>query len=104
MHKKELYSISGTKIIAPQWILKEFIFTYTWGMESWSREIQEQFGILSKKKWKKTLDACGFDITVFTASGEEYEKYASNLFVDDEMLSNILSECTVFIVAKKKKD
>ncbi len=104
LYKKELYSISGTKIMAPQWILKEFIFTYTWGMESWNREIQEQFGILSKKKWKKTLDACGFDITVFTVSGEEYEKYASNLFVDDEMLSNVLSECTVFIVAKKKKD
>ncbi len=101
-NKNELFIINKTKITAPRWVLKEFIFTYTWGEESWNREIQEQFGILSKKEWKKVLNMCGLDITVFTVSSEEYEKYASNIFEDNKMLHDILSECTVFVVAKKK--
>ena len=102
INKNELFITNEAKITAPRWVLKEFIFTYTWGEESWNREIQEQFGILSKKEWKKVLNTCGLDTTVFTVSGEEYEKYASNIFENNTMLHNILSECTVFIVAKKK--
>ena len=102
IYTRELYQISGNRIMAPQWILKEFIFTYTWGQESWDREIKEQFGILSKKKWKKILKDNGFEILTFTVSGEEYEKYAENLFASDEMLKEILSKCTVLIVAKVK--
>lgn len=58
--------------------LKEFLCTYTWGEESYSREINERFGILTKDEWLYLLNITGFKIETVVESKEEYEKYLSD--------------------------
>ena len=55
--------------------LKEFLYTFTWGKESYNREINERFGILDKDSWLELLDRSGFYIDTVVESKEEYEKY-----------------------------
>ena len=57
--------------------LKEFLYTYTWSEESWDREVQEQFGILSLNEWKYVIERAGFNIKVFSINADEYVKYLS---------------------------
>ena len=56
---------------------REFMCTYTWGMESFEREKLEQFGILTMKEWKKCITDAGFALNTAVCSKEEYEKYLS---------------------------
>ena len=61
--------------------LKEFLSTYTWGPESYAREICERFGILSERGWVRALSKCGFSVETVAKSKEEYEKFLSDRVV-----------------------
>ena len=55
--------------------LKEFLYTFTWGVESYNREVKERFGILDKKTWIALLEKSGFSIDTIVESKEQYEDY-----------------------------
>ncbi len=57
--------------------LKEFLYTYTWGEESWNREITERVGIMDQNTWESMVIDAGFEIENIMYSKEEYEKYLS---------------------------
>ena len=57
--------------------LKEFLCKYTRGSESYPREINERFGILTKDEWTSLIKEAGFRIETIVESKEEYEKYLS---------------------------
>lgn len=48
--------------------IREFLYTYTWGEESYSCEINEQFGYLTLAQYRETLEQMGLVIL----HGEEY--------------------------------
>ena len=61
--------------------LKEFLCTYTWGPESYEREICERFGILTERGWVQALGKNGFSVETVTKSREEYERFLSDRVV-----------------------
>lgn len=65
------------RFLAGQGFLKEFLSTYTWGEESYEREICERFGILTRAEWIDALTSAGFSIETVAEAKEEYEKYLS---------------------------
>lgn len=93
---------SGKYITAPGNFLKEFMFTYTWGPESYPREVQEKYGILSTQSWKEVVKHCGFKIELSRSQPEEYVEYLSKYFRNNKQLKAIFQHATVFIVATKK--
>ena len=42
--------------------IREFLFTYTWGNESYAHEVQEQFGYFTLKEYKDFLEGLGAKI------------------------------------------
>lgn len=94
------YNISGLVMTSTEKLLKEFLFTYTWGEESYSREINEQYGILTIDEWKNVVKFCRFKINNMLISSEEYAKYLSTHFYESE-LDNIFEQSTILLVATK---
>ncbi len=86
--------------------LKEFLYTYTWGPESYHREINERFGILERNEWIRLLEENGFMIDNVIESSEEYEKHLrdkvaiTNIFGD----KYIYPSMTILIKANKVKE
>ena len=74
----KILEIEDNKYLVSEGFLKEFLCTYTWGEESYPREINERFGILTKKEWLNLLKETGFKIETIIESKEEYEKYLSS--------------------------
>ena len=91
------------KITAPIYLLKEFMFTYTWGPDSYPREVQEQYGILRPGKWLDLVSKAGFKVTCLKIKEEEYADYLSEHFESDDTLEYIFKDSTIFLVAKKCK-
>ena len=42
--------------------MREFLFTYTWGTESYSHEVQEQFGYFTLDQFQQFFKAIGAKI------------------------------------------
>lgn len=55
--------------------LKEFLYTYTWGPESWNREINERVGIIDSNTWQELVKEAGFELETFLLTQEDYQKY-----------------------------
>ena len=82
----EIIQIEDNKYVVSEGFLKEFLCTYTWGEESYPREINERFGILTKDEWLSLLKETGFKIETVIESKEEYEKYlSSKITITDEI-------------------
>ncbi|MBO4324791.1 MAG: methyltransferase [Lachnospiraceae bacterium] len=75
---REVKDLGDGRFLAGQGFLKEFLSTYTWGEESYAREVCERFGILTKDEWISALAEGGFSIETIAESKEEYEKYLSD--------------------------
>ena len=73
----KIIKLKENKYMVSEGFLKEFLYTYTWGEESYPREINERFGILTKDEWISLLKEAGFKIETIIESREEYEKYLS---------------------------
>lgn len=82
----------------------EFLYTYTWGWESFDREVEEQYGVMSMDKYVELLERCGGKIV----HAEEYlqEGYQKNLekkieFYDNNMNSAPLPNSNMLLVVEK---
>lgn len=80
---------------------KEFLYTFTWGDKSWPREVQERFGIMTIENWEAMARRNGFDIKNLMISAEEYKKYLKDKIEIDDVVSRILEETTMLLVAEK---
>jgi Ribosomal protein L11 methylase len=104
------YSRSGNVfcIEAQERVLKEYMFTHTWGKESYPREVNEKYGILTVDKWAEVVSKSGFTIKNLETYPEEYEKFLSKYFyLDGELcltndLHSIFERSVILIVATKK--
>lgn len=56
-------------------LMQEFMATWTWGEESWNREINEKFCILTEDIWMRVVKDVKFNDIIFTKSKEEYPKF-----------------------------
>lgn len=94
------YSVITT-ITDNQRLLKEFCYTYTWGKDSYAREVKENFGILTKKKWFKIVEYTGLKVTLLETHQEEYLKYLEKFCVVDDNLKALFNDAVIFIIAEK---
>ena len=93
--------ISGNNIISTAEVCKEFLYTYTWGKESYNREVNEQYGILKPSEWLYYTKSCGFNIKTYMINSDNYAYYLSKYFETNTYLVDLLSESTILIVASK---
>lgn len=63
----------------PNNAFREFLCTWTWGPESWDREVQERFCTMTLAEWIRSLEETGFECAANIASLEEYPKYFSRI-------------------------
>lgn len=101
----EIIQIEDNKYVVSEGFLKEFLCTYTWGEESYPREINERFGILTKDEWLSLLKETGFKIETVIESKEEYEKYLSskiNIINEDGSLYEY-PNMSIIVKAQKQK-
>lgn len=73
----EIIKLDNNMYLIAEGFLKEFLCKYTWGKESYPREVNERFGILTKDMWISLLKEAGFMVETIIESKEEYEKYLS---------------------------
>ena len=99
----EIEKLDNNKYLVREGFLKEFLCTYTWGEESYPREINERFGILTKDDWIRLLKETGFDIETLLESKEEYEKFLSKKISIKTELGNDYEYPNMSILIKAKK-
>ena len=103
---KDIITSYPNEYLVSEAFLKEFLYTYTWGPESYHREINERFGILERNEWIRLLNECGFEVETVIESNEEYEKYLK----DKISITNIYGDkwiypsMTILIRATKNKE
>ncbi len=100
---KTIIPIENNKYLVTEGFLKEFLCTYTWGEESYPREINERFGILTKEEWIKITKEAGFKIETMVESKEEYEKYLSKKINITDEFGNKYEYPNMTITFKAKK-
>ena len=96
--------VDNNKYIVSERFLKEFLYTYTWGEESYYREINERFGILTKDEWINLLYETGFTIDFITLACEEYEKYLSKKIIITDLDGNKYNYPFMTILIKGRKN
>lgn len=101
---REFIKIDDRLYLVPFTFLKEFLYTFTWGIESYPREVQEQFGILDKNSWISILENNGFTIETIVESKEEYEKYLSPKIQMYDILGNKINYPMMVILIKARKN
>lgn len=86
----------------------EFLYTYTWGEESYVHEVNEQFGYLSKSKYEELIyDSLGKDnVKVIKLASYLQEGYPENLkdkieYFDENFNEVVLPDSTAIIVIEK---
>ena len=100
---KNIIALDYNKYLVYEGFLKEFLYTYTWGSESYAREINERFGILTESEWLYLLKESGFKIETTIKSREEYEKYLSNKISITDEFGNHYEYPNMTIVLKANK-
>ena len=102
----EIINSYPNEYLVSEAFLKEFLYTYTWGPESYHREINERFGILERNDWIRLLESNGFEIDNVLESSEEYEKHLK----DKVSITNVYGDkyiypsMTILIKANKVKE
>jgi SAM-dependent methyltransferase len=83
----------------------EFLYTYTWGWDSFDREVQEQFGVFTLDKYESVARRVGGEIV----HSEEYLQAGYGLylhdkieFFDENMKKTYLPNSTMLLVIQKK--
>lgn len=103
-HRNPFYHLyKKTKEIKMFWDdAKEFFMTYTWGEESWNREIQEQLGILTEQEWIKVVEDVGFFIRTLMFNAEEYYEYLSEKLNLNDNIKKLMKKNMIIMVAQKE--
>lgn len=74
-----LHRHSGNIFLGTPSSLMEFVFTYTWGPESFEREVQEFYGVFTLEDYKNFAQEQGFKPIEFYAYKQGgYEKHLNN--------------------------
>ena len=94
--------IDKNNITAESDFLKEFMFTYTWGPESYQREVNEKYGILTVSEWRTCIKNAGFNIKMLKVNEDNYTYFLLKHFNATPEFKKLLSECTILIDAFKK--
>ena len=74
---REVKDLGNGSFLISKAFLKEFLCTYTWGAESYPREVCERFGVLTRDEWMAMLSEEGFSVETVAQSKEEYERFLS---------------------------
>ena len=83
-------------------LAQEFLATWTWGENSWHREMNEKFCILTEERWMKVVKGAGFDTIAFFKSKEDYPKYlAPKVKLYSKNGEEFFPYMTCTIIAKK---
>ncbi len=82
---------------------KEFLYTYTWGPDSWPREVREKFGIAAPAEWQSMIRSAGFRITMQMSAAEEYLKYLGKKVVITPDIEELFEQASVLFIAEKGK-
>lgn len=99
--EKYPYIVSISKDFA-----REFMYTYTWGPESYANEVQEQFGYYTLQEYKDVLEDIGYSIEECTSLLEPgYEEHLKDsCYISDDKGNKLpYPESTCFIVAEKEE-
>ena len=83
-------------------LLKEFFITYTWGEESWSREVQEQVGLYTVEEWEELLQSVGYNIEMCETHEEEYVKFLSQKIKITSTIEEMLSQNMILMILNKQ--
>lgn len=102
-HRKNTLEIHENMVCGEWKYIKEFLCTYTWGEESWKREIREQYGILTKEEWINTIEKSGLKIQEIRTFAEEYSQYLDGKIIPDKKCSELLEKEIVIIITAKKQ-
>lgn len=106
--KIQYTKLSENEVLMPVNDAMEFLYTYTWGEESYNHEIQEMFGYFTPEKYisfiKGTL---GEDAEIIESKHYLQEGYEENLlnkidFFDENRQAAKLPDSTCLIVIQKK--
>lgn len=87
----------------------EFLYTYTWGEESFAHEVQEQFGIFTPNEYQAFVaDTFGDKVKVVVAKSYLQDGYTQHLwkkisFEDEYGTPAVLPNSTFFMVLEKVK-
>ena len=102
----EIINSYPNEYLVSEAFLKEFLYTYTWGPESYHREINERFGILERNDWIRLLESNGFEIDNVIESSEEYEKHLKDKISITNVYGDkyIYPSMTILIKANKVKE
>lgn len=77
---KDKAMLSGNVFTADINLIREFLYTYTWGEESYALEVNEQFGYFSKKDFEEYMKSLGMNIIMSEEYLEKgYEEHLSPL-------------------------
>jgi SAM-dependent methyltransferase len=101
---KDIITSYPNEYLVSEAFLKEFLYTYTWGPESYHREINERFGILERNDWIRLLENNGFSIDNVIEASEEYEHYLKDKVSITDIYGNkyVYPSMTVLIKAIKR--
>lgn len=87
----------------------EFLYTYTWGEESYAHEINEQFGYFTPNEYRNFVkDILGDKINIIYSNNYLQEGYTKNLlskisFYDNKLNEVSLPDSTFILILEKAK-
>lgn len=67
------------EITCPRWLMREFLCTATWGLESWEREIKERFCFSDNDTIQYFLNKYDFKVEHALFTSEQYNEYFKKL-------------------------
>ena len=90
----------GLKVSGCKNYIREFLYTYTWGRESYSHEVQEQFGYFTIDEYREFLESLGAE--VIRADSFLEPGYPEHLRPLVSLEPDIFPDSNCIVVAEKK--
>lgn len=103
IHKE--YWITNGIYYMPYELGREFLLTYTWGNDSYNREVNEQFGYFTKNDWYNTAKQLNMNISFYEEIcdvGYKNHIESNIMLVDENMNPIVFPNTNVYIVIKNK--
>lgn len=93
---KREFEIEGDSVCGDINFMREFLYTYTWGIQSYAHEVQEQFGYMTMREYKEFFDELGANVIEAKQFFEEgYREHLSPLVELDKEFPD--SNCIIVV-------